>query len=183
MPGGEAAPEYAVTLERGTDGTYLGWVDELPGCAVRARSRDDALAHLPATILDFLAQGGITETAATPAVVVVDEVESAIETEEDTEVLLEADRHPLSPEDWKRARNWLAHSRTKLEEILRELTDEQLDAKRQGSHRSIREEIEHIAFVADRWTPRKAVRRLVWHELLHVRPIERFASRSPGSTG
>jgi hypothetical protein len=28
------------------------------------------------------------------------------------------------------------------------------------------------------WTPRKAARRLVWHELLHLRALERFVDRS-----
>jgi hypothetical protein len=27
------------------------------------------------------------------------------------------------------------------------------------------------------WTARKAARRLVWHELLHLRPLERFGGR------
>ena len=42
-PGGQMT--YSVTLERGTDGTYLAWVDDLPGCAVRARSRAEVLAE------------------------------------------------------------------------------------------------------------------------------------------
>ena len=38
--------KYSVTLERGTDGTYLAWVDDLPGCAVRAGSRAEVLARV-----------------------------------------------------------------------------------------------------------------------------------------
>src|SRR3712207_8466360 len=29
---------YRVTLERGIDGSFQAWVDDLPGCAVRGRS-------------------------------------------------------------------------------------------------------------------------------------------------
>ena len=124
----------------------------------------------------------------------------------------------------------LERSRAELRAVLHELSDEELAANREGSERSVREELEHIAFVelmyaawtfdlesrsgledfldwtraivAERmstlaaddaadltwarwagaprpeaWTPRKAARRLVWHELLHLRAIERFAER------
>jgi predicted RNase H-like HicB family nuclease len=37
---------YSITIERGTEGSYLGWVDELPGCAARAPDRDGVLEKL-----------------------------------------------------------------------------------------------------------------------------------------
>jgi len=218
---------YSVTLEQGTDGSYLGWVDDVPGCAVRGRSRQEVLDRLPDAIRAFLAWAG-EDVPATVAVEVGEEVESAIEAEEDTEVLVGADRQPLTQDDWRRADDWLRRSRAELLGLFERLSEEQLASKRDGSERTIREEIEHIAFVEfmyavwtfdlqskqglseflawtrqvasermsalaaaetadltaanwggaprpEPWTPRKSARRLVWHELLHLRAIERFA--------
>ena len=229
MARGGDASAYDVTLERGTDGTYLAWVNDLPGCAVRGRSRDDVLERLPGAIADFLAWTGAAHLPLAE-IRVVDEVESAIEADEDTEVLVSSDRAPLTEESWAETERWLARSRAELIGLLERLTDERLGSKREGSERTVREEIEHIAFVElmyavwtfDRqsreglseflawtrgiarerlsalarasaagltsadwggaprpepWTARKAARRLVWHELLHLRAIERFAGR------
>jgi predicted RNase H-like HicB family nuclease len=229
MARGGDASAYDVTLERGTDGTYLAWVNDLPGCAVRGRSRDDVLERLPGAIADFLAWTGAAHLPLAE-IRVVDEVESAIEADEDTEVLVSSDRAPLTEESWAETERWLARSRAELIDLLERLTDEGLGSKREGSERTVREEIEHIAFVElmyavwtfDRqsreglseflawtrgiarerlsalarasaagltsadwggaprpepWTARKAARRLVWHELLHLRAIERFAGR------
>ncbi len=41
---------YSVTLEHGTDGSYLAWVHELPGCFVRGETRGDVDERLPAAI-------------------------------------------------------------------------------------------------------------------------------------
>jgi len=41
---------YSVTLEHGSDGSYLAWVHELPGCFARGASRDDAISKLPDAI-------------------------------------------------------------------------------------------------------------------------------------
>jgi predicted RNase H-like HicB family nuclease len=219
------ASAYDVTLERGTDGTYLAWVNDLPGCAVRGRSREDVLERLPAAIGDFLAWTGAAHTPL-PSVRVTDEVESAIEADEDTEVLVSSDRAALTEESWAVTQQWLARSRAELIALLDRLSDEELDASREGSRRNVREEIEHVAFVElmyavwtfDRqsreglaeflawtrgvagerlstlaregaadltsadwggaprpepWTARKAARRLVWHELLHLRALGR----------
>jgi predicted RNase H-like HicB family nuclease len=217
------ASRYDVTLERGTDGTYLAWVNDLPGCAVRGSSRADVLERLPAAIAEFLAWTG-TGDIPRVEIRVVDEVESAIEADEDTEVLVSSDRRPLTEEGWAETERCLARSRAELIALLERLTDDELAGKREGSERSLREEIEHVAFVElmyavwtfDRqsrqglteflawtrdvarerlsalarasaadltwaewggaprpepWTARKAARRLVWHELLHLRSI------------
>jgi hypothetical protein len=214
-----------VTLERGTNGTYLAWVNDLPGCAVRGSSREDVLERLPRAIDDFLVWTGAPHVPALK-IGVVDEVESAIEADEDTEVLVSSDRAPLTEESWAETQRWLARSRAELIGLLERLTDEELGSKREGSGRTVREEIEHIAFVElmyaawtfDRysreglaeflawtrsiagerlstlaregaadltsadwagaprpepWTPRKAARRLIWHELLHLRALGR----------
>ena len=87
---------HRVTLER-ADGTYLAWVDDLPGCAVRATSRREVLEKLPGAISEFVAWTG--RPAAAVEIEVVEEVESAIEAEEDTEVLVAADRDALTEDD------------------------------------------------------------------------------------
>jgi predicted RNase H-like HicB family nuclease len=218
---------YAITVERGTDGSFLAWVDDVPGCAVRAATRPELLDRLPGAIADFLAWAG-EPTAVAPRIVVTDELDSEIEADEDTEVLVAADRLPLTNDDLERIRPWLAKSRSELLDLLRLLDDERFGSMRDGSERTIREEIEHVAFVElmyvawtfdlqsreglaeflswtrdvaierlevlsgraaddetwadwggaprlEPWSPRKAARRLLWHELLHLRAIERFA--------
>ena len=215
---------YAVTLERGTEGTYLAWVHELPGCAVRAPSRAEVLERLPAGIEEFLAWVGAASPAAV-AIEVAEEVESAIEADEDTEVIVSADRAPLTTKDWERIAAWAARSRTELVEVLDHLSDEDLAARPDGRERTVREELEHIGFVElmyaawtfdlnsseglaeflawtrevasgrlgrlaeqndaratqadwsgaprpEPWTAKKAARRLLWHELLHLRALE-----------
>ena len=232
MAGNEGTKRYAVTLERGTDGSYLAWVHELPGCAVRAPSRDEVLERLPGAIEEFVAWTSGGDRAGVE-VVVADEVESAIEADEDTEVLLAPDRRPLTAADWDEIARLLRRSRAELLALLERLPDDALERRREGSERTVREEIEHVAFVElmyaawtfdlrsgrglaeflawtrevaagrlaelaaeqsdevtaaewagaprqEPWTARKAGRRLVWHELLHLRALERFAARARG---
>ena len=221
---------YRVTLERGRDGTYLAWVDDLPGCAIRAASREAALERLPSEIRSFLAWAGMGDSPSAIELEIVDEVETAIAAEEDTEVLVHADRRPLTPADWTAIAHLLARSRAELIDALEDLPDDRLAAERDGGERTIREELEHVAFVElmyaawtfDReskqglrdfltwtrqaaakrlealtatdaaavtwadwrgaprrepWTARKAARRLLWHELLHLRSLERRVNR------
>jgi hypothetical protein len=218
----------SVTLERGVDGTYLAWVDELPGCAVRGSDRGAVLEEARREIPRFLRWAGLPEPADLE-VDVSDEVESAIETDEDTEVLVAADRDPLTAANWASIRKMLQRSREELLALLRALGPDELETKREGSERTIREEIEHIALVElmyaawtfdlrspvglagllawareasasritalaeqeaggqtwaewasaprpESWTPRKAARRLLWHELLDLRALERRRS-------
>jgi predicted RNase H-like HicB family nuclease len=217
---------YAVTLEHGTDGSYLAWVHELPGCFVRGDKRAEVEKRLPATIRafhDWLRTLGEAPDEAFE-VAIVSEVESVIEAAEDSEVLLDPDHAPLTEDEWRRIQNWLEHSRRDLLDMLARLSDEQLERRPEGSTRSIRQELIHIGFVElmyagwtfdlrsrsglhaflewtrqiaqarmrelsatdegavtyaewagaprpEPWTARKAARRLIWHELLHLHPI------------
>ena len=182
---------------------------------------------LPSVIADFLQWTG-QPAREVVAIAVTEEVESTIEADEDTEVLVAADRAPLTDEDWARIAGWLRRSRAELGELLERLSDDELESTRTRSGRTVREEIEHVAFVElmyaawtfdlqsreglaeflawtrdvaierlealsgraaddetwadwggaprlEPWSPRKAARRLLWHELLHLRAIERFA--------
>jgi predicted RNase H-like HicB family nuclease len=220
---------YSITLERGANGTYLAWVDDLPGCAVRAPSRAEVLEKLPEAINEFVAWTG-QAAPGTVEIDVVEEVESAIETDEDTEVLISADRAALTEQDWSQLLESLAKSRSELVALLAGLADDELESKREESERTVREEIEHVAFVElmyamwtfdlrsreglaeflswtrkvseermqqlaaqgatdltwaewagaprpEPWTARKAARRLLWHELLHLRALEGLRPR------
>jgi predicted RNase H-like HicB family nuclease len=215
---------FSATLERGSDGTYLAWVDELPGCTVRGPTREDVESRLSSATRAFLIWAGEDQPGSI-TVSISNEVDSAVETEEDTEVLLEIDGEPLDAGHWEKVESWLQRSRDELVALLEHLTEDELESRREGSERTIREEIEHLAFVefmyaawtfdrrtkagltdflawtraaafermrklADQasaarssadwagaprpepWTARKAARRLVWHELLHLRAIE-----------
>lgn len=215
---------YSVTLEHGSDGSYLAWVHELPGCFVRGASRDDAIANLPDAIEQFLSwlrAFGEADTDSEIAIVVAEEIESLIEADEDSEVLVAPDRQPLTSADWARIERWLTQSRQDLLGLLSMLSDEQLECRRNGRSRTLREELIHVAFVElmyaawtidlrsrggleeflnwtrsislqrmrflaehdrgsltyaewagapqpEEWTARKAARRLIWHELLHL---------------
>jgi predicted RNase H-like HicB family nuclease len=216
---------YSVTLEHGSDGSCLAWVHELPGCFVRGTSRDDVAAKLPRAIDDFLAwlrgSGEPVDGSRSHDFVVVEQVESIVETSEDTEALVLADRKRLTGDEWARIERWLAHSRRDVLEALDRIPQDQLESRAEGSSRTLREELMHIAFVElmyaawtfdlrttaglreylewtrsiaaarmrdmsehddgsvtyaewagapgpEEWTARKAARRLVWHELLHL---------------
>jgi predicted RNase H-like HicB family nuclease len=99
---------YSITLERGANGTYVAWVDDLPGCAVRAPSRAEVLEKLPGAINEFVAWTGQAAPEAVE-IDVVEEVESAIEADEDTEVLISADRAALTEQDWSQLLESLAN--------------------------------------------------------------------------
>jgi predicted RNase H-like HicB family nuclease len=212
---------YSVTLELGSDGSYLGWVHELPGCYARGASREEVKEKLPAAIRAFLewlrAAGEDVEDE--EGFVVVDEIESVIDSSEDTEALLTPDRQPLTEVDWERIERWLSYSR---QDLIERLEQADLDSIPEDETRTVRELMVHVAFVefmyaawtfdlhdreglrdfldwtrvisrarmralaahrddtvtqaewagaprAEPWTARKAARRLVWHELLHLR--------------
>ena len=75
---------YSATLEHGSDGSYLAWVHELPGCFVRGVSREDVAGKLPDAIQEFLAwlrdSGEPVDEGGGVDVVVVEEIESIVET-------------------------------------------------------------------------------------------------------
>jgi hypothetical protein len=75
------------------------------------------------------------------------EVESVIEANEDSEVLVEVARQPLSQEDWQTIERWLAASRAALLRALAEASEEHLDDPIEGRERTVREQVIHIALV------------------------------------
>ena len=183
---------YSVTLEHGTDGSYLAWVHELPGCFARAQTRENVEAQLPDAIREFAEWAGERDGD----FAVVAEVESVIDSSEDTEVLLDVDREPLTQDDWARIERWLERSRADTlsgEADAQHLgfvelmyaawtfdvdSKEFLDWTRSVALARMRElagsddgrvtaALWSGAPRPEPWTARKAARRLVWHERLH----------------
>ena len=141
---------YSVTLEHGSDGGYLAWVHELPGCCARGATRQAVIANASEAIAGFrewLRSIGEHTEDDEIRIVVAAEVESVTEADEDSEVLLEPDRQPLSREDWRTIERWLAASRAALLRALAGAGEEHLDEPIEGRERTVREQIIHIGFV------------------------------------
>jgi hypothetical protein len=182
---------YSVTLEHGSDGSYLAWVHELPGCFARGATREDMEANVGAAIREFADWAGEPDGD----FAVVDQVESTIDSSEDTEVLLEPDREPLTPEDWERIERWLEKSRAELHdvdvqhigfvELMYVAWTFDVDSKEflEWTRKVALERMRELAGTDDGkvtearwagaprlepWTARKAARRLLWHERLHT---------------
>lgn len=228
---------HTVTLERGTDGGYMAWVHELPGCFARAATREEIEAKIPLSIAEFLAwaRGGRTASLEAIEFKIVEEVMTPkLARDADSDVLLQSDRAPLTSTAWVQVDRWLRRSRKELLQLLQETDEPDFDRKPEGCPRSVREAIMHVAFAefmyaawtfdlrsrrgmeaflrwtrritllrmralarSDRgavtqaewegaprpeaWTARKAARRLVWHERLHLKAIKRLLAREPGN--
>jgi hypothetical protein len=143
-----AALVYSVTLEHGSDGSYLAWVHDLPGCFARAGTREAVLESVEHEIHAFarwLAPMGETVEEA-DGIEVVAEVESLIDADEDTEALVATDREPLTKADWERTERWLAQSRRDLRSKLEAMSDEMLEAQADAD-RTVRELLVHVGFV------------------------------------
>ena len=141
---------YSVTLEHGSDGSFLAWVHELPGCFARGATRDEAIANAADAIVAFrnwLAACGEDVDDGDATVVVADEVESLIEVDEDTEVLLRPDRGPLTESDWRVVARWLGCSRAALMQAIDALDDDRLPQQIAGRERTVGEQLVHIGFV------------------------------------
>lgn len=234
---------YSVILERGADGGYMAWVDELPGLMIRAPDRDALVQKIGPAIEQFHKwlrkwEERLPRRASTYRI--VKEIPSPTKAADaDSDLLLESDRQPLGMGHWAASERWLKHSRSELVQLLRYVDQSALEMKRIGGKRSIREHLIHIGTVEfmyamwtfeltstrgideflrwtralalrrmrqlakvrdhrltyahwsgaprpEPWTSRKAARRLVWHEKIHLQAIQRIlagADLNAGSRG
>jgi len=146
---------YPVYLEI-TDDLCLAHIPDLPGCTVRAPSRAEALARLPAATRDHLAwlrrHGEPVPPEDDPI-----EVEIAGESHDfgpfnpgDAAALLPPDRVPLTPEEMETYFRLMAHARADLLVLVERLPDELLDRQPDAESWTIRRILRHIGN-AEEW--------------------------------
>jgi uncharacterized damage-inducible protein DinB/predicted RNase H-like HicB family nuclease len=158
-------PCYPVYLEtvpsplegKGRDeGLCLAHIPDLPGCTLRAPSRAEALARLPAAIRDHLAW---LRSHGEPAPSVDDPVEVEVAGEShgfgpfnpgDAAALFSPDRVPVNPEEMEVYFRLMAHARADLLALVERLPDERLDRQPDTESFSIRRILRHIGN-AEEW--------------------------------
>jgi len=155
----EIAPSPLPSPPRGEDGgegECLAHVLDLPGCTIRASSRAEALARLPAAIRDHLAwlrsHGEPIPPADDPV-----EVEVAGESHGfgpfnpgDAAALFPPDRAPVTPEEMEVYFRIMAHARADLLALVERLPGELLDRQPDADPFSIRRILRHIGN-AEEW--------------------------------
>ncbi len=134
----------------------MAHVPDLPGCFVRALSRDEALRRVPEAIRETFAWLRRHGEAA-PAEEEPVEIEIAAESAGfgpfdpgDAAALLPPDREPLSPEEMERAFRLMAYARADLLALVRDLPDELLDWQPDEQSFSIRRLLRHVGN-AEEW--------------------------------
>jgi uncharacterized damage-inducible protein DinB/predicted RNase H-like HicB family nuclease len=147
---------YPVYLEIDNDGRCLAHVLELPGCIVRAPSRDEALAWMPDAIRDhhaWLHHHGEAAPLADAAI----EVEVAAEStgfgpfeRGSRAALFPPDREPVTAEEMEVMFCLLAYSRADLLSLIAALSDDVLDWQPHPGSFSIRGLLRHVGN-AEEW--------------------------------
>jgi uncharacterized damage-inducible protein DinB/predicted RNase H-like HicB family nuclease len=155
---------YPVYLEIADDGRCMAHVLDLPGCIVRAPSRDEALRRLPDAIRDYHAWLRRHGEPATPGEEPV-EVEVAGESTGfgpfdpgDAAALFPPDREPVTQEGMEHLFRLMAHTRADLLALVRDpstgsgqaLPDEVLDWQPGPQSFSIRRLLRHVGN-AEEW--------------------------------
>lgn len=148
--------EYNVYLESDDRGRWMAHVLDLPGCFVRADSREAALAILPAAIGDYydwlLRHGETVELPAEPITL------SAVETIErtgpfdpgDKAALFAPERRPLSREEMERSLQLAGYNRADLLALARPLPDDIREWRTHPDAMSINRALRHIGN-AEQW--------------------------------
>ncbi len=147
---------YPVYLEIDVDGICMAHVPALPGCIVRASSRDEAMRRLPDAIHEYHAwlrrHGEPAPSEEEPI-----EIEVAGESTGfgpfdpgDAAALFPPDRELITPEEMERYFRLMAHSRADLLDLVRDLSDEVLDWQPDPESFSIRRLLRHIGN-AEEW--------------------------------
>lgn len=141
---------YPAYLEIAPDGLTMAHVPDLPGCIVRAPTREAALQELPTAIRRYQAWLRRHGEPAPPEEEAV-EVEVAGESagfgpfvSRDATALFPPDQPPIAPQEMERYFRLMEHSRADLLALVGELPDETLDLRASPQSRSIREILRHI---------------------------------------
>jgi uncharacterized damage-inducible protein DinB/predicted RNase H-like HicB family nuclease len=147
---------YAVYLETAKGGPCLGHLLALPGCAVRAGSRDAVLAAMPGAIRAYHAWLQAHGEAA-PGENEPVELEVAGEVEGtgpfqpgDSAALFPPDQEPVTPEEMEADFRLMAHARADLLALAGSLSDEFLDWEPAPGSWTIRRVLRHVGN-AEEW--------------------------------
>jgi predicted RNase H-like HicB family nuclease/uncharacterized damage-inducible protein DinB len=147
---------YSVYLETGDDGPCMAHVIDLPGCVVRAPTRDEALRRLPEAIKEYhawlRAHGEPVRTSGKSA-----QIDIAGESmgfgpfnRRDAAALFPPDQEPLSPEGMERYFRLMAYNRADLLALTRDLPDELLNWQPYPEAFSLRGLLRHVGN-AEEW--------------------------------
>lgn len=147
---------YRIFLESEDGGLCMAHVPDLPGCTVRARSRDEALLQLPGAIAEYfhwLRSHGERVAAGDELV----EIEVAGESAGfgpfnpgDAAALFPPDQDPLMAEHMQRCLRLMAYSRADLLDLVLGLPDDLLDWSPTSESFSLRRILRHVGN-AEEW--------------------------------
>jgi len=147
---------YPVYLEIADDGWCMAHVLDLPGCTVRAPSRDEALRRLPNAVRDY---HGWLRRHGEPAPPEEESIEIEIAGESsgfgpfdpgDAAALFRPDHEPVNLEEMEHYFRLMAHARTDLLTLVRDLPDDVLDWQSDPCSFNIRRSLRHIGN-AEEW--------------------------------
>jgi predicted RNase H-like HicB family nuclease/uncharacterized damage-inducible protein DinB len=147
---------YMTYLEIANDGMCMAHVSELPGCIVRAPTREAALHQLPAAIGEYCAWLRRHDEPAPKAGEPI-EIEAADETAGwgpfdpgDAAALFPSDRKPITAEEMEQYFRLMRHGRSDLLALVQEPTDELLDWQPDPESYSLRRVLRHVGN-AEEW--------------------------------
>jgi uncharacterized damage-inducible protein DinB/predicted RNase H-like HicB family nuclease len=150
-------PHYPVYLETAADGRCMAHVLDLPGCIVRAPTREEALSRVPQAIgetLAWLRRHGEPALAASE-----DAIECQVAGEatgigpfdrKSTAALFLPDREPIAPEEMERHFRLMGYTRTDLLALVQDLPDDVLDWQPDPESLSVRRLLRHVGN-AEEW--------------------------------
>ena len=147
---------YPVYLEIADSGLCMIHVPDLPGCMVRAPSRDEALQRLPQAIHEYHVwlrrHGELAASEEEPVEIEVSGESTGFGPFDpgDAAALLPPDCEPLVQEEMERCFRLMDHSRADLLSLVRDLPDDVLDWQPDPHSFSIRRLLRHIGN-AEEW--------------------------------
>lgn len=147
---------YSVYLEIGSGGTCMAHVVDLPGCVVRALTREEALCLLPAAISDYhdwLRRHGEVAPSDGETVefdVVGESTGCGPFDPGDAAALFPPDREPISLEEMERYCRLMGYNRVDLLALARDLPEEMLDWRPDADSYNLRRVLRHVGN-GDEW--------------------------------
>ncbi len=147
---------FSVYLEIGDDGRCMAHVVDLPGCIVRAPTRDEALSQLPGAIREYHAwlrsHGEPVESSAESVGIDIagESVGFGPFNRRNAAALFPPDREPVLPEEMEWYFRLMAYNRADLLALTRHLPDELLDWQPDPESFGLRGLLRHVGN-AEEW--------------------------------